>query len=1079
MKKYTRFIALLLAALFCVSLIPMSAFANTDTIRPYSEGTVTIQSEYNNAFDYLEYYSSGTWKDLNTPKHWIVETGEIVYCVEHSEGNPHGNGYTEASPSSLFGAITLEGLQSIFMYGYPCNLPDGFTEDEARQATANAIRFWLSEQGEPGSFSFTNRLAHPDWIRAKSGYEHVLTWADELLEHARNRDTITHNITFTPSELQLTKSGSSYTGQTRVTLTNINGGYTLNTSELPEGVSVSGYTGTGNDTLTITAAQSLNGSSFVLAAEGSDSRCISNMAAYVPNGDDLQNVFMCATTAQVVATASVSVNTEAFGSLRIVKKGDDGALLGGVKFGIYSDFACENLIKEVTTRSNGVATASDLPVGVVYVRELSTIEPYWIDNTVYTVEIPLNDTVEIEIENQSARGRIRIEKTGEAMTSVITTETEWGTVNAPAYSVGGLEGAMFQILDSGMNIVATLTTDEYGVAESDYLEFGDYYVVEVKAPAGYIIDSDVYPATVSYQDGDTPVVVETIEAYNERQHASMKLRKTTERWNSKTFEFEPISGEGFVFGLYTAENIGILPIDTLVEVLITSDRGVASTTNDLPAGHYYLRELSVPDAAIWMIEDSMPVDLTGDTEYIENYYYFSNPIVNDMFKGNIKVWKLDEAEPHAGLPGAVFEIYDDNGVVYCTMTTDETGCAMSCYLPIGNYHVREIHAPAGYVISDEVFDVTITTEDKETIVLEFYDHKNDFTFNKTDVSTGLPVAGARFEIYRADGTLYASVTTDENGGFGLEAIPAGHYTMIEAEAPAGYALSHQIYSFDVDEHGNITGDTSVTDEPTDLIIDKLNTYTGQPFAGIEFTLLNANGEIVRTRMTANGWRVPDDNGEESFFTNENGHVEIRYLPVGEYTLLENTPAGYVSVGTVTVTIGSDNGISNPAHITVENTPTGLIIHKIDQESGNPLSGAGFRLKVRNGLGFTDLTFDRMDNGSYFYNADGNGAYTDLMVDGMGNLTIYGLPLGYVWIEEVVTPDGYFPIPAQKVEITEDTTFERPIEFTIRNSKYIKLGMDSDWWEFPALVGGITLAVGGAVAYIVIASRKKKQESSEA
>lgn len=448
MKKSTRFIALLLAALFCVALIPMSVFADTHTIRPYAEGTVTIQSEYNGAFDYLEYYSNGTWKDLNTPRHWIVETGEIVYCVEHSEGNPHGNGYTETSPSSLFGTATLEGLQSIFMYGYPCNLPEGFTDDEARQATANAIRFWLSEQGEPGSFSFTNRAAHPDWIRAKSGYEHVLTWADELLEHARNRDTIEHNIAFNPTSLRLTKNGSVYTGQTRVTLTNINGGYTLNTSELPSGVTVDGYTGTGNDTLTITAAQSLNGSSFVLAAEGRDSRCISNMSAYVPNGDNLQNVFMCATTTQVVATASVSVNTESFGSLRIVKKGDNGALLAGVKFGIYSDFACEHLIKTVTTNSSGVASATDLPVGIVYVKELETVEPYWIDYTVYTAEIPLDDTVEIEIVNESAKGRIRIEKTGEAMTSVISTDTDWGTVNAPVNTAGGLEGAVFQILDS-------------------------------------------------------------------------------------------------------------------------------------------------------------------------------------------------------------------------------------------------------------------------------------------------------------------------------------------------------------------------------------------------------------------------------------------------------------------------------------------------------------------------------------------------------------------------------------------------------------------------------------------------------
>lgn len=1077
MSKLNRIFALLLAALFCVSLIPMSAFAGT-TVKPYDSGTITIQSEYDSAFDYLEYYSNGTWKDLNTPRHWIVETGEDVYCIEHSSNSPHGGSYEETSPSALFGTATLEGLESIFEYGYPCVLPDGFTADEARQATANAIRFWLSEQGEPGSYSFTNRQAHPDWIRAKSGYEHVLTWADELLEHARNRDTLVHDISFNPTSLQLTKSGSTFTGQTRVRLTNINSGYTLDTSELPSGVTVTGFTGTGNDTLTFTAPADTSGMSFVVTAEASDTRYIENLTAYAPVSGSAQKVFMSANIAQVVATASVSVNTEAYGTLRIVKKGDNGTLLGGVKFGVYSDIACQNLIKETTTRSNGVATVSDLPVGIVYVKEISTIEPYWIDNTVYTVEIPLNDTVEIEITNSSARGRIRIEKTGAAMTSVITTDTEWGTVNAPVYTVGSLEGAVFNILDSEMNLVATMTTDEYGIAESDYLDFGDYFVVEVKAPDGFIRDETIYPATISYQDGDTPVVVETVEAYNERQHASMKLMKMTEYFSKKTFTFEPISGECFVFGLYTAENIGILPIDTLVEVLITNDRGVASTRNDLPAGHYYIRELAVPDPTIYLSTESYPVDLTGDTEYIENYYYFSNPIVNDMFKSNLAIWKFD-ADTGDGLAGAVYEVFDDNGVVYCTMTTDSHGYAVSIDLPIGSYHIREIQAPEGYVISNEIIDVVITTEDKNTIVFERTNSKNGFIIRKSDVSTGEFLEGATFEIYSANGELFATVTTDENGEIHLNAVPAGHYTMTETVAPVGYALSNRTYSFDVDENGNVSGDLSITDEPTDLIIDKVNTYTGQPFAGIEFTLLDSNGEIVRTRMTSNGYRVPDENGEETFFTDANGHAEIRYLPVGEYSLVENVPTGYLSDGIVSVSITDKNGTRNPAHYTVENTPTGLIIHKIDQESGNPLSGAGFRLKVRNGLGFTDLTFDRMDDGSYFYNADGNGEYTDLMVNGMGDLVIYGLPLGYVWIEEVVTPEGYFPIPAQKVEITEDTTFESPIEFTIRNSKYIKLGMDSDWWEFPALVGGITLAVGGAVAYIVIASRKKRQQNTEA
>ena len=183
---------------------------------------------------------------------------------------------------------------------------------------------------------------------------------------------------------------------------------------------------------------------------------------------------MSANVAQVVATASVSVNTEAYGSLRIVKKGDNGSLLSGVRFGIYSDHECRNLIKEVTTGKSGFASATDLPVGLVYVKELSTVAPYCIDDTVYTVEIPLNDTVEIEIVNESAKGRLRIEKTGEVMTSVISTLTDWGNANAPVYTVEGLAGAVFEIRDSNKNVVATLTTDEYGVAESDYLEFGDY-----------------------------------------------------------------------------------------------------------------------------------------------------------------------------------------------------------------------------------------------------------------------------------------------------------------------------------------------------------------------------------------------------------------------------------------------------------------------------------------------------------------------------------------------------------------------------------------------------------------------------
>lgn len=78
---------------------------------------------------------------------------------------------------------------------------------------------------------------------------------------------------------------------------------------------------------------------------------------------------------------------------------------------------------------------------------------------------------------------------------------------------------------------------------------------------------------------------------------------------------------------------------------------------------------------------------------------------------------------------------------------------------------------------------------------------------------------------------------------------------------------------------------------------------------------------------------------------------------------------------------------------------------------------------------------------------------DMMVDGNGEIMIYGLPLGDIWIEESIVPEGYFPNAAARVEITKKNKSTDPYKITIKNSKYVKLGMDSDWWEFPALMLG--------------------------
>ena len=1062
-KAALKTAALLLLAAAMAGLVPGAALAASDS--------VTIESQKNDAFDYLQYYSSGSWKDLNTPRHWVEATGEICYCIEHDAGNPHGDSYTAASPSSVFSGDVLQGLQTILMFGYPCNTPSGFTADQARQATANAIRFWLSENGEEGSYSFTNRKAHPTYIRAKSGYAHVLEWADELLQMARDGETLSHAISFSPSSRLLTRDGDAYTGSVEVRLTNINRGYALDTSGLPSGVTVGVYTGNGDETLTFSAPLGAAGQTFTVTASGRDTRSLENITAYVPSNGSLQKIFLCATTERVVASASVGVNTPAFGALKIGKTGDGGEPLAGAVFGIYSDPECASLLAEATTGPDGTATEEELPAGTLYVKELSTVPPYVVDGTVRDVTVEIDGTAVLELRNSSAKGVIRIGKTGEVLTGTAPEETDYGTKQTPVFSEAGLAGCGFEVSDVSGNIVAVLTTDADGIAETGLLPFGTYTVKETGAPAGYIPDLGTHSVMLAYKDQDTPVVRETVRISNERVPVSVKMKKTTERFDTETMTFLPCAGAGFVFGLFTAEDIGPVPKDVLIDVLVTGTDGTASAEG-IPAGSYYLRELAAPDDTYGISGETFPLTADG-----VNTVYSDDPIVNDAFKGNIAVWKEDATEPGRMLPGAVYEIRDADGLLYDSMTTDRDGYALSKDLPAGKYYVQEAFPPAGYVLTDDVFEVRLRPEDKATLVFEKTNAPNRAVLKKTDVTDGKPVPGARIRILNGAGETVFDGVTGEDGTIVLDRLPAGTYTFAETQAPSGYALWTETCEFSVDVYGAVTGTTEIADEPTVLRIRKTDLFTGEAFGNVEFRLLDADGNPVRTRpaeaqdrQQEAKYRIPDAEGEESFRVDENGCAEIRYLPVGEYRLVEAVPSGYIGEDGTGFTLTERDCLSAPKTLDVENCPTGIRILKVDASDGRPLQGAGFRVKVKNGAGFGVLTFRRMEDGSFFCDPTGN--VTDLTTDSGGRITLYGIPLGTVWFEEIVTPEGYFPISAQKLEVTGEMSAVRPYEMTIKNSKYVKLGMDSDWWEFPALCLGILTAMGGTV-FLLLRKRKKR------
>ena len=1056
--KTKRLMALLLCLLTLIGVIPFGgAFA--------AGSTVTIESQTNSAFDYLEYYKDGRWHDLNTPKHWIEQTGEVVYCVEHSAGNPHGQTYTATSPSSVFSGSTLAGINSILMYGYPNNKPSGFTDDEARQATANALRFWLSEQGEGFSYDFTNRRSNPNAIRAKSGYEHVLEYADELLAKARARQELPHGISFSPSTVQLAASGGGFSGQTTVQLTNINSGYTLDTSALPSGSNVSGYTGRRSEKLTITVPASAAGQSFSISAEGSDTRSVDNITAYVPANGSLQKVFLCATTAQVVATASFNVGIPAYGKVQVVKSGENGAALAGVSFGVYSDSACKNKLTELTTGTDGTATSGDIPVGTVYLKELSTVSPYIITSEVKNAAITANAIAKVTFTNSAAKGKIRIEKVGKALSGGKTEETEYGSVTLPAYTEKGLKGVVYEVKDSVRNIVATITTDKNGIAETEALPLGSYTVQEKSAPDGYVIDDTVHEVTLTFKDQNTAIVIGTIKAENKLRTCGVKLLKYTEKFNADKISFEKVLGNDYVFGLYTAEDAGDIPADVLLEVLTTDEQGIAQSTVKLPYGKYYLKELATPDSDIKMLTDKLPLIIDSEL----NTQYVSEPILNEMFKGKIGVYKLDAEDNERGLAGAVFEVREASGKLVDTITTDTKGYAETKDLPTGEYKIKELTPPPGFILSDEIKTVTITSEDKETAVFELTNKPNEVTLTKADLTTEKPVPGATVEIYGKDGKLFYKGVTDKDGKITIRELPAGTYTFKETISPDGYALNVNTFSFEIDAYGKVTGTTAFTDEPIVLTIKKVDTYTGKPMAGISFTLKDSDGNIVKTKLTDKGYRIAAEDGEETFSVDNNGCAEFRYLKAGKYSLMESVPAGYIAEDSIPFELTSAHGISKPLNLTINNCPTGIKLIKLDADTNKPLTGAGFSIKVKDGLGFSTLTFTKQADGKYIFDKDGKD--TALMVDNNGEVIILGMPLGAIWIEESVVPAGYFPVTARKAEITKDTSALKPLEIKIPNSKSVKLGLDNDWWEIPAMIAGAVLLLGGAVVLYV--RRKNK------
>lgn len=511
--------------------------------------------------------------------------------------------------------------------------------------------------------------------------------------------------------------------------------------------------------------------------------------------------------------------------------------------------------------------------------------------------------VEVTKPNMAQKGVIKISKSGEVFSSV----TEADGLYQPVFSVRGLPGAVYEITAaediitpdgtrraSAGEVVDTVTTDETGLAESKPLYLGKYEIREITAPGGYVLNTEIRTAELVYAGQEIEFTETAAEFYNERQKAAVSLDKVMEQ--NEQFGIG-MNGEitAVTFGLFAAEALtaadgSIIPADGLLEILSVDKNGHAACNTDLHFGSYYLKELST-DGHYILSDEKYPIvfDCAGqDPALVEITANDGNPIGNDLIYGEIHGLKKDEdGNALGGTMIGLFkadctEFTRENAIL--TATSAEDGGFSFADVPYGNWLVREIEAPTGFVLSDKAFAVTVD-KDGAVIEVEIENARIRGAVQLTKVDKDYPdnkLTGAEFAVYRdsngnkeldADDELLGTLTETGIGVYEMPDLCYGGYFIKEAKAPEGFYLDEHAYYFEITEH------------------EKTGTVENEAGKGFVNAAQVGSLKIIKTssdnKVAGFSFRVTGANGySEIFTTDKNGEIFIENLRIGEYMVSE-------------------------------------------------------------------------------------------------------------------------------------------------------------------------------------------------
>ena len=718
----------------------------------------------------------------------------------------------------------------------------------------------------------------------------------------------------------------------------------------------------------------------------------------------------------------VLLDKEFSAKLKIIKKDDETkkpVLVAGTEFKIY-DLDHKKYVEQVTTYPTVTVHKSfftdsqgylilpkHLEIGHYRIEEVTAPDGYVVNknyveitvdsDTAYEVDGVSGDVIiEVSYEDQPVKGNLIVYKKGEMLS---------GFENDFIYEEQYLSGAEFEVraaedictpdhqkdadgnrivLYAKDTLVATITTGESGKAVAKDLPLGRYYVVETKAPEGFVLNPEPVTVALTYQDQETPVVEAEAMVGNDRQKVSISVEKQDIE-NGQVLS-------GALFGIYNKKDIQangkvLVKADTLLQEMTSDENGMATCTLDLPFGEYYVKELKAPEG---FVSSDEVLEFVAEYQGQETKLVF----LQTVKKNEPTTAEFTKSDLTTGveLEGARLKVMDKDGNVIDEWTSEKDKPHVIKRLVVGEtYTLHEEFAPYGYL---KATDVTFTVKDTaEVQKVEMKDEvpkglliinkKGEFLEKITlldnvkgtvehffEYITG-NLSEVTFEVYAAedikaaDGVsanhykkdeLVGTITTDEKGIAKMEDLPVGKYYVKEVKTAHGFVLDGEPRFVDLTYRDQDTPVVTFDEEwqnnrqKIKVTVLKKAKDTDRMLEGAIFGLFtkeeikSRDGKVLMEAGTLIEQKTTDENGQILFKAD---------LPVdGTYIVKEiYAPDGFVTSKEekeFSFEYGKPEEAEVSYEFVFENEPTTVELTKTDLTTGKELPGAHLKVTDEDG-----------------------------------------------------------------------------------------------------------------------------------